>query len=150
VQIRDATRDDVPAIVALLAADQLGQHREDPTPPLDPAYWAAFDAIEGDPHNRLVVLVDDGEVVGTQQLTFIPYLTHRGSWRAQVEGVRVAAHRRGEGLGHELLAWAVARARERGCHLVQLTSNRARTEAHRFYGALGFEATHEGFKLTLS
>ncbi|MBW3562265.1 MAG: GNAT family N-acetyltransferase [Actinobacteria bacterium] len=144
LDIREATSEDVPAIVRLLAADQLGAHREDPTELAD--YLDAFERIETDPNNLLLVVEDDGVVVGTLQLTFIPYLTYRGGWRAQVEAVRVAADRRGSGLGRQLMEWAVEQAEERGCHLIQLTSNKVRDDAHRFYESLGFAATHEGFK----
>jgi GNAT superfamily N-acetyltransferase len=147
--IREATRDDVPAIVALLADDELGRDREDPADPLPDAYWAAYDAIAVDPRNLLVVL-DDGEVVGTLQLTFIPSLTFRGGWRAQVEAVRVTPHRRGDGLGRRLLEWAVDEARRRGCHLIQLTTNVARPEAAAFYASLGFARTHAGMKRYLT
>lgn len=147
--IREAARDDVPAIVSMLADDELGRRREDPSAPLPEAYWTAYDAIATDPHNLLVVL-DDGEVVGTLQLTLIPHLTFRGGWRAQVEAVRVAAHRRGEGLGRLLLAWAVEEARRRGCHLIQLTTNVARPEAAAFYASLGFAHTHAGMKRYLT
>lgn len=150
MEIREATAEDVPAIVRLLAADQLGATREQVDDgPLDPAYLDAFATIDADPHNLLVVGVDDDEVVATLQLTFIPYLTHRGSWRAQVEAVRVADSHRGQGLGEQLMRWAEDRARERGCGMIQLTSNRARGDAHRFYERLGYEATHEGFKRPL-
>lgn len=135
--------------MALLAADQLGQAREDPTEPLAGTYLEAFTTIDADPHNLLVVGEVAGEVVATMQLTFIPYLTYQGSWRAQIEGVRVTADLRGRGLGRELLRWGIERARERGCRLVQLTSDKQREEAHRFYGDLGFRASHEGFKLDL-
>lgn len=144
LEIRDATSEDVPAIVRLLAADQLGAHREDPTELAD--YLDAFERIEADPNNLLLVVEDEGMVVGTLQLTFIPYLTYRGAWRAQIEAVRVAADRRGSGLGRQLMEWAFEQAEERGCHLIQLTSDKVRDDAHRFYTSLGFEATHEGFK----
>ena len=147
VTFRRATAADVPAIVALLADDVLGAQREQPG---DPAYLAAFEAIAADPHQWLVVAQRDGAVVGTLQLTVIPGLSHRGMSRALVEAVRVAASERGSGLGTSLLEWAVERARELGCGLVQLTSNASRTDAHRFYERLGFEASHTGFKLALN
>lgn len=149
MQIRAATADDVPAIVALQAADQLGQHRESSGGPLDDAYVRAFAAIDADPNNQLVVGVEDGEVVATLQLTLIPYLTHRGSRRAQVEAVRVAADHRGRGLGDQLMRWAEDQARAAGCAMIQLTSNKARGDAHRFYERLGYASTHEGFKRDL-
>lgn len=91
----------------------------------------------------------DGQIAGLFQLTFIPYLTYRGGWRALVEGVRVAAPLRSSGIGRLLFQWAIHRARERGCHLIQLTSDKARPDAIRFYESLGFVATHEGMKLHL-
>lgn len=146
MEIRPATEHDVPAIVDLLADDDLGAGRERPGVPLAASYLEAFAAIDRDPHNHLVVLDDDGVVVATLQLTFIPYLTFQGAWRAQIEAVRVAAWRRGEGLGRMLMSWAIAEAERQGCHLVQLTTNKQRSDAHRFYASLGFEATHEGMK----
>ncbi|QBI20494.1 GNAT family N-acetyltransferase [Egibacter rhizosphaerae] len=146
MDIRDARRGDVPAIVSLLADDELGRQREDPNDPLPEAYWDAYAAIEADPHNRLVVVEEAGEVVGTLQLTFIPHLAFRGGWRAQVEAVRTASGRRGEGVGRRLLEWAIDEARAQGCHLIQLTTNAARDDAHRFYESLGFEASHAGMK----
>jgi GNAT superfamily N-acetyltransferase len=145
--VRRAARDDVPAIVALIAADQLGAAREggDLAP-----YERAFAAIDADPAQLLAVATDEaGAVAGTLQLTVIPGLARRGALRAQIEAVRVREDLRGQGLGHALLAWAIEEARRRGCALVQLTSDKRRPEAHRFYGRLGFTASHEGFKLRL-
>jgi GNAT superfamily N-acetyltransferase len=150
VIFRPALRADVPAVVELLASDTLGAARETVIPEsVDQAYWRAFDAIDADPRNTLVVAVADGTVVGCLQLTFIPSLTHRGGERAEIEGVRVAPAARGQGLGRQMISWAVAEARARGCRMVQLTTDKRRTEAHRFYESLGFEATHEGMKLRL-
>jgi len=145
--IRPATRDDVPAIVAMLADDHLGAQREQPG---DPAYLDAFEALDSDPHQLLVVADEDGEPVGTAQLTFIAGLSRRGATRAQIEAVRVRSDRRGSGLGQELIRWAIETARERGCVVVQLTSDNSRTGAHRFYERLGFRATHVGMKLSLA
>ena len=144
--IRRATAADVPAVVALLADDELGAQRERPG---DPAYARAFEAIAADAHQWLMVADADGEVVGTLQLTVIPGLSHRGMTRAQVEAVRVSASQRGTGLGTRMLEWAVGTARELGCGMVQLTSNASRADARRFYERLGFEASHTGFKLAL-
>jgi GNAT superfamily N-acetyltransferase len=144
--IRPATQDDVPAIVAMLADDPLGARREQPG---DPAYLAAFTALAADPRQLLVVAEQDGAPVGTLQLTFIPGLSRRGATRAQIEAVRVRADRRGSGLGQELVRWAIDTARERGCVLVQLTTDNSRTDAHRFYERLGFQASHVGMKLPL-
>lgn len=146
VIFRDARREDVPAIVALLADDHLGAGRETG---LDDAYWQAFEQIAADPRNRLVVAEADGQVVGTLQLTLLPGLSRHGMLRAQIEAVRVAAQQRGQGLGHAMIEWAIGQARERGCGLVQLTSDKRRLDAVRFYESLGFTASHEGLKLPL-
>ncbi|MFD4196277.1 GNAT family N-acetyltransferase [Amycolatopsis thermoflava] len=146
MHIRRARRSDVEEIVAMLADDDLGAQREVPG---DPAYLRAFQAIDADPGQLLVVAERDGEVVGTLQLTFIPGLSRRGATRALVEGVRVRSDQRGGGLGAALMEWAVEESRRRGCALVQFTSDASRTRAHRFYERLGFEATHLGFKLPL-
>jgi len=140
----------VPALVRLLADDPLGAQREAATSPLAGSYYAAFDAIERDPNNELIVAeTADGQLAGMLQLTFIPYLTYRGGWRALVEGVRVVAPMRSRGVGRRLFEWAIERARERGCHMIQLTSDKARPDAIRFYESLGFVASHEGMKLHL-
>lgn len=149
VIFREARRADVPAIVGLLADDPLGTGREAVGNEVDAAYWRAFDAIEADPRNALVVADRDGEVVGTMQLTFIPGLSRRGTERAQIEGVRVRADQRGTGLGRQMIEWAIDQARDRGCRLVQLTTDKSRTDAHRFYLSLGFRPSHEGMKLDL-
>lgn len=145
--LRDARRDEVGLILGLIADDQLGAARERPE---DPApYLAAFDAIAADPNNRLLVWEEEGAVLGCLQLTFLPGLSRGGAWRAQVEAVRVARARRGRGIGARMMQAAVALARERGCRLLQLTSDKRRPEAHRFYARLGFTASHEGMKLPL-
>ncbi|WP_193371375.1 GNAT family N-acetyltransferase [Pelagibius marinus] len=144
--IRRATAEDVPAIAALLADDALGKAREAPG---DPCYAEAFAAIDADPNQFLAVVDDGGEVAGCLQLSFIPGLSLKGMWRGQIESVRIAASRRGQGLGHVMIDWAIAECRRRGCGLVQLTMNKTRKDSHRFYESLGFEATHEGFKLIL-
>ena len=149
MHIRPAARHDVAAIVALLADDVLGAQREANTDPLPDAYFDAFERIDADPNQELVVLEHDGEVAGTLQLTFIPYLTHRGGTRAQIEAVRIAGDHRGEGLGEYLFRWAIRRAAERRAHLVQLTTDKQRSDALRFYERLGFVASHEGMKLHL-
>ncbi|MEU6245053.1 GNAT family N-acetyltransferase [Streptomyces sp. NPDC047024] len=145
--IRRAGADDIPAIVAMLADDPLGAQRESPND-LTP-YVAAFERLDADPNQHLVVAVLEGRVIGTLHLTVIPGLSRKGATRALIEAVRVHADQRGSGLGSELISWAVDRARELGCTLVQLTSDKARTDAHRFYERLGFTASHEGFKLNL-
>lgn len=147
---RAATDDDLLGIVRLYADDVLSAGRELTDAPLDPRYARAFAAIARDPNQMLAVAQDGDELVGTLQLTFIPGLMFRGAWRGQIESVRIAGRRRGEGLGAALVGWAVERCRDRGCRMVQLTSTDSRTEAHRFYERLGFEGTHTGFKLMLA
>jgi len=147
---RQASRQDLGAIVRLLADDPLGSKREEYTIPLLPGYVQAFEAISNDPNNELVVAELAGEVVGVLQLTFIPYLTYKGGWRALIEGVRVSAPWRSAGIGRRLFHWAIGRARHRGCHVVQLTSDKTRPQAIRFYESLGFVASHEGMKLHLA
>jgi ribosomal protein S18 acetylase RimI-like enzyme len=149
VTIRHARRDDLPAIVDLLADDELGRQREDPGPPLNPRYAEAFEAIEADPNQFLAVVDDGGEVVGCLQLSFIPGLSLQGLWRGQIESVRIAAPRRGGGFGHVMIEWAIEDCRRRGCGLVQLAMHKSRDDTLRFYQSLGFVATHEGFKLIL-
>jgi GNAT superfamily N-acetyltransferase len=150
VVLRRAVAADVPAIVRLLAADQLGATRDGLATPDDLAsYQRAFRHIDRDPAHILVVGQSGPDVVATLQLSFIPGLARRGALRAQIEAVRVADAWRGRGLGAAMMAWAIAEARRRGCALVQLTSDKSRISAHRFYERLGFAATHEGMKLTL-
>ncbi len=144
--IRDATRDDLPAIVRLLADDPLGATRETYARPLPACYEHAFEAIQDDPHNTVIVAENGVDIVGTLQLTYIPNLTYRGGMRAQIEGVRVAASQRGTGLGRRLVEEAIDRARQRGCRLVQLTTDANRPEAVAFYAAIGFKASHVGMK----
>jgi ribosomal protein S18 acetylase RimI-like enzyme len=145
--VRRAERVDVPAIVDLIAADQIGAAR-DGSAELEP-YERAFAAIDGDPAQLLVVVTEPagGAVVATLQLTVIPGLARRGSLRGQIEAVRVRADLRGRGLGQALMSWAIDEARRRGCTLIQLTSDKRREDAIRFYGRLGFTASHEGLKL---
>ncbi|MFC4495540.1 GNAT family N-acetyltransferase [Streptomyces ovatisporus] len=145
--MRRATADDVPAIVSMLADDPLGARRESPDEP--EVYRAAFERIDVDPNQHLVVAERDGRTIGTLQLTVIPGLSRRGASRALIEAVRVHSDARGSGLGSRLVEWAVAEARRLDCSLVQLTSDATRIEAHRFYERLGFEASHLGFKMQL-
>ena len=149
ILFREAQRADLPYIIRLLADDQLGQTREVVSEPLNPAYLAAFEAMENDPNQILAVADADGVVTGCLQITFIPGLSRAGAWRGQIEGVRVAARHRGEGLGERFLSWAVEYCRARDCKLVQLTSDKQRPDAIRFYEKLGFVASHEGLKLSL-
>ncbi|MGW3992635.1 GNAT family N-acetyltransferase [Amycolatopsis sp. NPDC004772] len=145
--IRKAQREDIGAIVHMLADDQLGAARDDPGD-LDP-YLRAFDEIDADPHQLLIVVAFDDKPVGTLQLTIIPGLARRGALRGQIEAVRIHADHRGTGLGADLVRWAIDESRRRGCALVQLTSDTSRAEAHRFYERLGFVPSHTGFKLKL-
>ena len=149
LQFRDAAREDLPDIVRLLSDDPLGSQREVNTSPLPEDYYSAFEAIDRDPNNELVVVESSGTIVGMLQLTFIPYLTYCGSWRALVEGVRIDRKFRSRGIGQKLISWAVERSKHRGCHMIQLTSDRHRPEAIRFYERLGFTSSHEGLKLHL-
>ncbi|MEW2510213.1 GNAT family N-acetyltransferase [Streptomyces sp. NPDC046870] len=147
LEIRAATADDLPAIVAMLADDPLGVQRESPGD-LTP-YRNALERLVADPHQHVVVAVREGRVIGTLQLTIIPGLSHKGATRALIEAVRIHADERGSGLGGRLIEWAIDTSRQLGCQMVQLTSDKTRTDAHRFYERLGFTASHEGFKLRL-
>ena len=145
---RKATRSDVPFIVQMLAHDKLGSQREDYRDPLPELYYEAFSAIDRDENQELTVIENEaGEVIGTLQLSFIPYLTYQGGIRAQIEAVRVREDQRGKGLGEKLFLWAIDRAREKGAHLLQLTTDKKRPDALRFYEKLGFKASHEGMKM---
>jgi ribosomal protein S18 acetylase RimI-like enzyme len=147
ITIRPAARDDVPAIVALLADDPLGRTREDTGDP--DTYLRAFDDMAAQGGNIALVAERAGEIVGCLQLTIIPGLSRRGMKRGQIEGVRVGVACRGLGIGERLIRHAVDLAGAEGCGLMQLTSDISRPEAHRFYERLGFVPSHAGFKLTL-
>jgi ribosomal protein S18 acetylase RimI-like enzyme len=146
---REAVESDIGSLVSLLADDDLGALREDLSTPLNQSYLDAFQSIQQDPNNELTVVRCNSELVGMLQLTFIPYLTHTGSWRCLIEGVRIAKEYRGQGQGSRLISWAIERAGEKNCSIVQLTSDKQRPEALKFYESLGFQATHEGFKLKI-
>jgi GNAT superfamily N-acetyltransferase len=149
VSFRPAKRRDVPAIVQMLAEDELGSQRERFETPLPQVYYTAFEAIQADPNQELIVADLGGEVIGTLQLMYLPSLSYQGGTRAQVESVRVSQGLRGEGIGAEMMKWTIDRARQRGCRLMQLTSHKSRTEAHRFYEKLGFTKSHIGMKMNL-
>lgn len=149
IRFRAAFITDLPAIVALLADDKLGAAREDLRDPLPQSYHDAFAAITTDPRQNLIVGEDTGTIVACLQLTFIPGLSHKGAWRAQIESVRVSATCRGRGIGEALMKYALNLARQRGCRTAQLTTDKTRADAHRFYSRLGFIASHEGMKLVL-
>lgn len=145
--VRKARREDLPAIVGMLADDHLGAKRESPDD-LTP-YEAAFAVIDADPHQYLAICDVGGRIAGTMQLTIIPGLSHKGMTRLLIEGVRVHGDARGSGIGSRMITWAIEYAREKGCGMVQLTTDKSRADAHRFYERIGFEATHLGFKMKL-
>ncbi|MGK5444386.1 N-acetyltransferase family protein [Micromonospora sp. URMC 105] len=147
VIFREAVRADLPAVIALLADDVLGKARD--FTEVDEAYERAFADITADPRNHLIVADEAGELVGCLQITYIPGLGRHGAERSLIESVRVRSDRRGRGLGRQMMEWAVDQARQRGCALVQLTTDKTRADAHRFYRNLGFLPTHEGMKLPL-
>ncbi len=150
MEIRPATQKDLSAIVALIAKDKLGQLREDYRKPLPEKYYIAYENIAADPNQELMVMESDsGQIIATLQLTFIQYLTYQGGIRAQIEAVRVHEDYRGQGIGQKLFEWAIQRAIEKKAHLVQLTTDKKRPEALKFYENLGFTGSHEGMKLHL-
>ncbi|WP_440958233.1 GNAT family N-acetyltransferase [Oceanicaulis sp. LC35] len=148
-RFRRAEARDLDAIIALLADDPLGAMRERVSTPTDPAYVTAFTAIDTDPNQLLAVVEDEDGVAGCLQISFIPGLSRLGMWRGQIESVRIASRLRGAGLGRQMIEWAIEQCRALDCQLVQLTSDKSRTDALRFYESLGFVASHEGFKLAL-
>ncbi|WP_142829666.1 GNAT family N-acetyltransferase [Planococcus soli] len=149
IDFRLATLGDLDSIVEMLNDDLLGSQRERYEQPLPDSYLQAFHAITNDPNNELIVACMGDEIIGVQQITFTPYLTYQGGWRATIEGVRTSSLHRGKGVGTQLIQWAICRAKDRGCHLVQLTTDKKRLDALRFYEQLGFAASHEGLKLKL-
>jgi ribosomal protein S18 acetylase RimI-like enzyme len=146
---RTASRSDLPSIVRLLADDALGSQRERNEDPLPKSYSLAFEQIERDPHHELMVAERSGEVIGTLHLMLLPSISFQGGLRAQIESVRVDRRHQSQGIGSEMMRWAVERAKARGAHLIQLTTHKSREDAHRFYERLGFEGTHLGMKLNL-
>jgi GNAT superfamily N-acetyltransferase len=146
---RLATIADLPLIVKMLADDDLGSTREQSSNELAPQYLQAFEKISQDQNNELIVAMLNKEVMGVLQLTFITYLTYKGGTRALIEGVRVGSAHRGKGWGRKMFEYAILRAKEKNCHMVQLTTNKKRTDAFRFYESLGFVNSHEGMKLFL-
>jgi ribosomal protein S18 acetylase RimI-like enzyme len=145
VKIRSAHRNDVAAIVAMLADDALGRGRERIEDPLPPSYFQAFERVERDPSIQLVVAEGEGgEVIGCLQLCILPGLSSQGASRALIEDVRVATHCRSRGIGEQMVQWAVAEARGKGCRLVELLTHNTRVDAQRFYKRLGFAASHVG------
>ncbi len=149
ITFRHAEEDDLPAIISMLADDELGAKREDTSRPVNRKYRAAFEAIHKDPNQYLAIVEQAEEIIGCLQLTFIPGLSRLGMWRGQIESVRIASSHRGSGLGSQMFEWAISECRKRGCELVQLTTDKARPDAFKFYEKLGFKASHEGMKLSL-
>lgn len=149
ITVREAVEQDLERIVEMLSDDLLGSKRERYELPLPSSYVKAFKAIEADPNNELLIANDESKIVGVLQITFTPYLTHQGGWRATVEGVRISSDVRGMGVGSKMIEFAIQRAKERGCHLIQLTTDKQREDALRFYERLGFNASHEGLKMKL-
>lgn len=146
---RPAEKSDIPSLVALLSDDPLGKTRERAQHHDLSPYEQAFADIQSDQGQFLCVVEDQGQIVGTLQLSVIPGLSRRGAKRGQIEAVRVHRDRRGEGIGEAMFRWAIEECRSRGCTLVQLTTDKSRSDAHRFYDRLGFEASHVGYKLSL-
>ncbi|TIS59169.1 MAG: GNAT family N-acetyltransferase [Mesorhizobium sp.] len=149
IKFRRAQETDLPAIIAMLADDPLGRNREHARAPIAESYRDAFAAVDADPNQILAVMTEDGRVIGTLQISFLVGLSRQGAMRGQIEAVRVAADRQRAGLGQRLLAWAIDECRLRGCKVVQLTTDKSRLDAHRFYDRLGFKASHIGYKLEL-
>ncbi len=148
MKFRKAKKDDVPEIVKMIANDELGKQREDYQEPLPEKYYQAFENIDSDINQELIVIEnEENEVIGTLQLTFIQYLTYQGGIRAQIEAVRIREDQRGKGIGEKLFKWAINRSKEKGAHLLQLTTDKKRPEALKFYEKLGFTASHAGMKL---
>ncbi|MBN4077548.1 GNAT family N-acetyltransferase [bacterium AH-315-C20] len=144
---RAAGRGDVDAIVKMLAEDKLGELRENYQDPLPQSYYDAFEEIDQNPNIELTVAENEsGEIVGTLQLSFIRDMTYQGGCRAFIEAVRVRQDLKGQGVGQQLFEWAIERAKEKGAHVLQLTTDKRRPEAKRFYEKLGFKNTHEGMK----
>jgi GNAT superfamily N-acetyltransferase len=145
---RNATVTDLPFIVRLIVEDTVVATGDNPDA-AGPGYAAALAAIDADPNQEMLIAEFEGEPVGCFQLSYLPGLMRQGMWRGQIEVVHIRADRRNAGFGSEMMQWALERCRERGCRMVQLTSNKARHDAHRFYVRLGFAQSHEGFKLLL-
>lgn len=149
VRFRLATRADLPRIVRMLADDDLGSQRERYTDPLPEGYYSAFAQIHDDPNHELIVADQEGEVIGTLHLMFLPSISFQGGLRAQVESVRVDQRFQSRGIGSAMMKWSIERAKQRGAQMMQLTTHKTRLEAHRFYERLGFQGSHLGMKLLL-
>jgi GNAT superfamily N-acetyltransferase len=149
IRFRLAKRADLPSIVRLLADDKLGSQRERYEDPLPDVYYSAFEQIENDPNHELIVAERNGEVIGTLHLMFLPSISSQGRLRAQIESVRVDKEFQNQGIGSALMQWSMQRAKQRGAHVVQLTTHNTRVDAHRFYERLGFHGSHLGMKVNL-
>jgi ribosomal protein S18 acetylase RimI-like enzyme len=149
VLFRPARRADLPSIVRMLADDDLGSQREQYENPLPESYYSAFEQIDKNPSHELIVAERNGEVIGTLHLMFLPSVSFQGGLRAQVESVRVDRQFQSQGIGSQMMKWSMERARQRGAHVVQLTTHKSRLDAHRFYERLGFKGSHLGMKLSL-
>ena len=149
VLFRVARREDLPDIVRMLADDELGNRREKAEDPLPESYYGAFEQINSDPNHQLIVVEANGRIIGTFHLIFLPSISYQGGLRAQIESVRVEREYQNLGIGSEMMKWAIERAKERGAHIVQLTTHKSREDAHRFYERLGFKGSHLGMKLSL-
>jgi GNAT superfamily N-acetyltransferase len=149
VRFRLARREDLSDIVRMLADDQLGSQREKFEQPLPKSYYSAFDQIDSDPSHQLIVAESDGTVIGTLHLMFLPSISYQGGLRAQIESVRVDRRHQNNGIGSQMMKWAIECAKQRGAYLIQLTTHKSRKDAHRFYERLGFEKSHLGMKLNL-
>lgn len=150
MNVRSAHKEDIPFLVGMIANDPLGRLRENDVSPLPKEYYAAFENISSDPNQELVVMEgENGIVIGTLQLSFMQYLTYQGGIRAQIEAVRIHEAYRGQGIGQMLIEWAIKRAKDKGAHVAQLTTDKKRPDALKFYERLGFKASHEGMKLHL-
>jgi GNAT superfamily N-acetyltransferase len=146
---RNATAVDLPFIIALIVEDSVISTGDDPSDAAHPDYVDALAAIDADPNQEMIVVEEDGTPVGCFQLSYLPGLMRRGQWRGQIEVVHVAESHRNRGIGAQMMRWAAERCGEHNCSMVQLTSNKKRVDAHRFYERLGFLKSHEGFKLYL-
>jgi GNAT superfamily N-acetyltransferase len=149
IRFRLAKRADLPTIVRMLADDDLGKQRERYEDPLPETYYSAFEQIDNDPNHELIVADRNGEVIGTLHLMYLPSISFQGGLRAQIESVRVDKRFQSQGIGSAMMGWSMQRARQRGAHVVQVTTHKTREDAHRFYDRLGFKGTHLGMKLSL-
>ena len=148
MKFREATKNDLLQIVEMIADDELGKTRENYQIPLPVEYLNAFEKINSDENQELIVVEnEDLEIIGTLQLSFIQYLTYLGGIRAQIEAVRIRNDNRGLGIGKIMCEWAINRAKERKAHLLQLTTDKKRPKAIKFYEKLGFKQSHEGMKM---